>query len=141
MITTGITAKLHLFHLFHTGVGRNPFCLVQKIVRTLKEVCYGWDLCYGLPSCQDTPKTSARRWMAMARWGERQGVQAKSSNPKPYSNLTLIDNNKKKNHRRKGDDSMAHQQSAKYLKGEKGQLALWWHPHERNWTLDFLAFY
>lgn len=66
-------------------------------MRTLKEVCYGWDLCYGLPSCQDTPKTSARRWMAMARWGERQGVQAKSSNPKPYSNLTLIDNKKKTN--------------------------------------------
>lgn len=81
---------------------------------------------------------AAHRWMVMARWGERQGVHAKSSDPKPYSNLTLID--KKKLQRTKGGDSTAHQQSDKYLKEATGQLVLWWHPHERNWTLDFWLF-
>lgn len=54
------------------------------------------------------------------------------------SNLTFPD--KKKLQRRKGGDSIAHQQSDKYLKRATGQLVLWWYPHQGNCTLEYWLF-
>lgn len=142
MITTGIMAKLHLFHLYvkHWGGGKSFLSGLEdckKIKRgTLRKGYLLWVA--SLPK-HSQDKSTARRWMVMARQGERQGVYAKSSNPKPYLKLTFLDK-KKKRQRRKGSESIPHQQSDKYLKGATGQLAVWWHPHERNWTLDFWVF-
>lgn len=65
----------------------------------------------------------------MARWGERQGVYAKSSNPKLNLNLTFLDKND-----RGRKVVISHQINPP--RETRGQLALCWHPQERNQTLN-----
>lgn len=128
-------AKLDLFHLYVKHWGGVKSCLEDCEDIKRGYVMDGISV-VGCQLAKTRPRNKhSHRHMVMARWGKSQGVCAKSSNPKPYSNLTFLD--KKKLQRRKGGDSTAHQQSHKYLKGATGQLTLQWHPHQRNCTLDF----
>lgn len=85
-----------------------------------------------LPKClQDL--SAASRWMVMARWTERQGVYAKPSNPKLNLNLTFLDKSDR------GGKVVTVQPVSHQINPPRdttGQLALCWHPHEGNRTLN-----
>lgn len=98
MITTGIMAKLHLFHLYvkHWGGGKSFLSGLEDCKKIKRGILRKGYLLWvaSLPK-HSQDKSTARRWMVMARQGERQGVYAKSSNPKPYLKLTFLDKKKK----------------------------------------------
>lgn len=147
MITTEIMAKLQLFHLYvkHWGGEKSLLSGLEDWENIKRGMLWmGYLLWVASLPKHSQEKSAACIRMVMARWGERQGVYARSSNPKPYSNLTFLD--KKKLQRRKGGDSITHQQSDKYLKGcnravgtlvastwkelNPGFLAFYWSCHE-----------
>ena len=69
----------------------------------------------------------------MARWGERQGVYAKSSNPKLNLNLTFLAKNDR------GGKEVIVQPISHQINPPRdttGQLSLCWHLHEGNPALS-----
>lgn len=109
--------------------------MVWKIVRAFLEGGCEWNICCGFASLQKSSQdtSTARRWVLIARCGERHGTSVKSSKPKQNLKLIFLD----KNDKRGKVVSAVRKPPKEHSRGIWAQQALGCYFHEQNLTLNF----